>query len=92
MQAILGFFALYMGIFVAASFLMAASGMDVVSAGASVVATLGNIGPGLGSVGPVDNYSHIVPFGKTVLLACMLLGRLEVFTVLVLFFPSFWRK
>ncbi len=92
MQAILGFFALYMGIFVAASFLMAASGMDVVSAGASVVATLGNIGPGLGSVGPVDNYSHIVPFGKTVLIACMLLGRLEVFTVLVLFFPSFWRK
>ena len=92
MQGILGFFALYMGIFVIASFLLAATGLDLISAGASVVATLGNVGPGIGSVGPVDNYSHIAPFGKTVLIGCMLLGRLELFTVLVLFFPSFWRK
>jgi trk system potassium uptake protein TrkH len=92
MQSILGFFALYMGIFVIASFLMATSGMDLVSAGASVAATLGNVGPGLGTVGPVAHYAHIAPFGKTVLIFCMLLGRLELFTVLVLFFPSFWRK
>ena len=92
MQSILGFFALYMGVFVLASFLMAASGMDLVSAGASVAATLGNIGPGLGTVGPVAHYGHILPFGKSVLILCMLLGRLELFTVLVLFFPSFWRK
>lgn len=92
MQAILGFMALFMGVFVVASFLMAASGMDLVSAGASVIATLSNIGPGLGSVGPVDNFSHVAPFGKTVLIACMLMGRLELFTVLVLFFPTFWRK
>jgi trk system potassium uptake protein TrkH len=92
MQSILGFFALYMGVFVIASFLMAASGMDLVSAGASVIATLGNIGPGLGSVGPTDHYGHIAPFGKGVLMFCMLLGRLELFTVLVLFFPTFWRK
>ena len=92
MQAILGFFALFIGIFVVASFLMAASGMDLVSAGGSVIATLSNIGPGLGSVGPTDNYAHIAPFGKTVLMFCMLLGRLELFTVLVLIFPTFWRK
>ena len=92
MQSILGFFALYMGVFVVASFLMAASGMELVSAGAAVIATLGNIGPGLGSVGPVAHYGHIAPFGKGVLILCMLLGRLELFTVLVLFFPSFWRK
>lgn len=92
MQSILGFFALYMGVFVFASFLMAASGLDLVSAGASVIATLGNIGPGLGSVGPADNYAHILPSGKIVLVICMLLGRLELFTVLVLVFPSFWRK
>ena len=92
MQAILGFFALFMGVFVFASFLMAASGMDLVSAGAAVIATLSNIGPGLGSVGPTDNYAHIAPFGKSVLMFCMLLGRLELFTVLVLFFPTFWRK
>jgi len=92
MQAILGFFALFTGVFVVASFLMAASGMDLVSAGAAVIATLSNIGPGLGSVGPVDNYAHIAPFGKLVLFTCMLLGRLELFTVLVLIFPTFWRK
>ena len=92
MQSILGFFALYMGIFVFASALMAATGLDVVSACTSVVATLGNVGPGLGSVGPVDNFSHVSDFGKTVLTGCMLLGRLELFTVLVLFFPTFWRK
>jgi trk system potassium uptake protein TrkH len=92
MQAILGFFALFMGVFVAASFLLAASGMDLVSAGAAVIATLGNIGPGLGSVGPTDNYAHVPELGKGVLIVCMLLGRLELFTVLVLFLPSFWRK
>lgn len=92
MQSILGFFALYMGIFVFASALMAASGLDVLSAGAAVVATLGNVGPGIGSVGPIDNFSHVSPFGKSVLVGCMLLGRLELFTVLVLFFPTFWRK
>jgi trk system potassium uptake protein TrkH len=92
MQAILGFFALFMTVFVMASFLMAAAGMDIISAGASVIATLCNIGPGLGSVGPVDNYSHIAPFGKSVLIFCMLMGRLELFTVMVLCLPSFWRK
>jgi len=92
MQSILGFFAVYFGVFVAASFLMAGVGMDLTSAGASVIATLSNIGPGLGSVGPVDNFAHVPAFGKLVLAFCMLLGRLELFTVLVLVFPSFWRK
>jgi len=92
MQSILGFFALFMGVFVAASFIMAAIGMDLVSAGAAVIATLSNIGPGLGTVGPVDNFAHVPAFGKLVLAFCMLLGRLELFTVLVLFFPTFWRK
>ncbi len=92
MQSILGFFALYLGVFVAASFIMAGVGMDLPSAGASVIATLSNIGPGLGSVGPVDNFAHVPAFGKLVLAFCMLLGRLELFTVLVLVFPSFWRK
>lgn len=92
MQSILGFFALYLGVFVAASFVMAGIGMDLPSAGASVIATLSNIGPGLGSVGPVDNFAHVPAIGKLVLSFCMLLGRLELFTVLVLVFPSFWRK
>ena len=81
-----------MGVFVVASFLMAAAGMDLVSSGAAVIATLSNIGPGLGTVGPVDNFAHVPVFGKGVLICCMLLGRLELFTVLVLIFPSFWKK
>jgi len=92
MQSILGFFALYMGIFVAASVIMAALGLDLVSAGTAVITALGNVGPGLGTVGPIDNFAHVHPLGKLVLSLCMLLGRLELFTVLVLFIPSFWRK
>ncbi len=92
MQSILGFFALYMAVFVIASFIMAGTGMDLVSAGGAVVATLSNIGPGVGSVGPADNFAHVPALGKVTLSLCMLLGRLELFTVLVLVFPTFWHK
>jgi len=92
MQSILGFFALYMGIFVIASFVMAALGMDLVSAGTSVITAMGNVGPGLGTVGPIDNFAQVPVVGKLVLALCMLLGRLELYTVLVLVIPSFWRK
>jgi trk system potassium uptake protein TrkH len=92
LAGVLGFFALYIGIFIAASLLLAASGMDLVSGGAAAIACLSNIGPGLGSVGPVDNFAQVPAFAKAVLVVCMLMGRLELFTVLVLFFPSFWRK
>ncbi len=92
MQSILGFFALFISVFVGGSLLVAASGMDLVSSGAAVIACLGNIGPGIGTVGPIDNFAHVPALGKTVLIVCMLMGRLELFTVLVLFFPSFWRK
>ena len=91
-QSILGFFALYIGIFVFASLGMAALGVDLVTAGASVIACLSNIGPGLGQVGPTDNFAHLPAAGHVLLSFCMLVGRLEVFTVLVLVFPSFWRK
>lgn len=89
---ILAFFLLYIFIFAAGSVLMAAMGLDLVSAIASVAATLGNIGPGLGTIGPTDNYAHIPLVGKLLLTFFMLLGRLELYTVLVLFTKSFWRK
>jgi len=66
--------------------------LDLVSAFAAVAATLNNIGPGLGSVGPTDNYAHIPLIGKWVLTFFMLAGRLEIYTVLVLLAPSFWKK
>jgi trk system potassium uptake protein TrkH len=57
-----------------------------------VAATLGNIGPGIGLVGPIENYAHIPVFGKWFLSFLMLIGRLELFTVLILFSPGFWKK
>ena len=92
LQGIWGFFMLYLGLFVLSSFLLAAMGVDLVTSFAAVAATIGNIGPGLGLVGPTDNYAHIPMLGKWLLILCMLLGRLEIYTVLVLFVPEFWRK
>jgi len=59
---------------------------------AAVAATIGNIGPGFGMVGPVENYALIPSLGKWLLIWCMLLGRLEIFTVIILIVPEFWRK
>ena len=92
MRNITSFFFLYIFIFVICSFIMSALGLDMVSASASVAATLGNVGPGLGIVGPTKTYALIPPLGKIVLTICMLLGRLEIYTVLVLIVPEFWKK
>ena len=91
-NGILAFFILFITIFFGASIVMALLGLDLVSATTAAAATLGNIGPGLASVGATQNYAHIPDVGKLVLAACMLFGRLEIYTVLVLFAPAFWRK
>lgn len=91
-QGVLGFFALYIGIFVGGSMVMAFFGLDFMTAAASVIACLGNVGPGLGEVGPTDNFAGIPALGKLVLAGLMLLGRLEIFTLIVLAFPSFWKR
>lgn len=88
---ILGFIFLYLVIFVTASLIMSLLGLDMVSAFASVAATLGNVGPGLGSVGPAAHYLHVPLIGKWVLAFCMLAGRLEIYTILVLFTREFWK-
>ena len=92
LNSIWGFFILYLGIFIIATLFMAALGLDLISAIASVAASIGNIGPGLGSVGPVSNYLDIPLAGKWVLISCMLLGRLELYTVIALLTPEYWRK
>jgi trk system potassium uptake protein TrkH len=89
---VLAFIVFYLLIFMISSVFMASLGLDMESAMGSVATTLGNIGPGLGSVGPAENFSHIPSIGKWVLSFLMLLGRLELFTVLILFAPSFWKK
>ena len=87
-----GFFVLYLGIFVISALIMAALGLDIISAFSSVAACIFNVGPGLGSVGPVQNYLQVPFLGKWVLIFCMLLGRLEIYTVIVLLMPEYWRK
>jgi trk system potassium uptake protein TrkH len=92
LQGILGLFALYLLCTGVGALGMAALGVEPITAVASVIACVGNIGPGLGNVGPVDNYAHLPQAGKVLLTFCMLLGRLEIFTVLVIFFPSSWKR
>ncbi len=92
MTNVLGFFFFFIGIFAIVTCIMTTLGLDLVSAAGATIATMGNIGPGLGSVGPTDNYAHIHTTGKYVLSFCMLLGRLELYTVLILFSPNFWRR
>lgn len=89
---VLAFIVFYLLIFMGGSVFMAGLGLDMESAMGSVAASLGNIGPGLGSVGPVENFSNIPSPGKWMLSFLMLLGRLELFTVLIIFSPAFWRK
>lgn len=89
---IAAFVILYLVTFVIGSIIMSFTGLEFSSAMGSVAACLGNIGPGLGSTGPDSNYSHVTEFGKWFLSFIMLLGRLELFTVLIIFSPSFWKE
>lgn len=91
-SSVTAFYILYMVLFVVFSFVMIAFGLDLESGIASVAATLGNIGPGLGAVGPVENYQFIAAPGKWLLSFCMLLGRLELFSVVMLFVKGTWRQ
>jgi trk system potassium uptake protein TrkH len=91
-QSVWGFFMLFLGLLAASFLILAAMGLDPATSFTAVAATIGNIGPGLGSVGPADNYAHLPQAAKAVLILCMVLGRLEVYTVFILFVPEFWRK
>jgi trk system potassium uptake protein TrkH len=88
---VMGFLVLYVFSFFTGTLIMSATGLDFTSAVTATASCLGNIGPGLGLVGPTDNFSQISDFGKWVLSFLMLLGRLELFTVVILFTPAFWR-
>ena len=75
-----------------ATFVMSLFGMNILTAFTSVIACLWNIGPGLAQVGAIENYSAVPALGKLFLSLCMIMGRLELFTVIILFSPDFWRK
>ena len=90
-RATLAFYLFFIFIFVFTSIMLSFTGLDIESALTASAASLGNIGPGLGSIGPYDNWAHLTVFAKWLTSFCMLLGRLEIFTVVVLFSRSFWR-
>lgn len=89
---ILSFFVLYMLIFISSSLLLTFFGLDFMSALGAAASSLGNIGPAIGSVSPVDNFAHLTTPAKWFCSFLMLIGRLELFTVLILLTPFFWRK
>jgi len=86
------FLILYVIVFFAASLALAMLGLDAVTALSAVAAAVNNIGPGLGTVGPAENYAHLAAPVKWILIVCMVAGRLEVYTIVVLLFPMFWKK
>jgi len=90
--AVLGFIFLYFMTTVTLVFLLLISGMDFISAFSAILACINNFGPGLGSVGPASNYAGLNGFQDWVCITAMLAGRLEIFTLLIIFTPRFWQR
>lgn len=90
--SVLGFIFLYFMTIATLTFVLLISGMDFLSAFSAMVACVNNFGPGLGAVGPSSNYRGLTDFQTWICTLGMLVGRLEIFTVLILFTPHFWRR
>jgi len=88
---IISFLFLYILVAITASVVLCFLGLNLETAISAVAATLGNVGPGLGGVGPISNYAGLPSPAKFILIICMWLGRLELFTVLMIFSPRFWK-
>lgn len=89
---VLAFIILYMMILAAGTLIMSFTGLDIETAFGAVATSLGNIGPGIGKVGPASNFANISVFGKWFLGFLMLMGRLELFTVIIIFTRYFWKR
>ena len=92
MHSVLAFMLIYGLVMVAVTMLLLMSGMDLISAATAAIACVNNTGPGLGQVGPASNYQGLNDFQTWVCTFAMLLGRLELLSLLVLFTPQFWRR
>jgi trk system potassium uptake protein TrkH len=86
------FFFLYLSVLIAAVALVSLDNLGIETTLTAVTATLGNIGPGLSLVGPAGNYAVFSPFSKIVLSFCMLVGRLEIYPMLLIFLPATWKS
>ncbi len=92
LSEVLGFFFMYIIVFIAAVLAVSLDNLDWATTISSVAATIGNVGPGFGIVGAVGNYSTMSDFSKIVLSMCMIIGRLEIYPILLLGVPSFWKR
>jgi trk system potassium uptake protein TrkH len=90
--AVLAFLSIYLASIVSMTLILTFSGLDFITAFSTVVACINNLGPGLNQVGPATTFAELTNFQTWVCSFAMLLGRLELFTLLVVFIPSFWRK
>ncbi len=91
-KSILTFILFYFILFLCGSVALMLTGLDGMVASSSVATCMAGIGPGLGSVGPVGNFAHLPDLAKLILSGLMLIGRLEIYTVLLLFTPEFWKN
>jgi trk system potassium uptake protein TrkH len=92
LAAVLAYMLIYGASLVGLTMLLLLSGLDLVTSFSAVIACVNNIGPGLGTVGPAGNFGVLNEFQLWTCTFAMLIGRLELLTVLVLFTPQFWRK
>ncbi len=91
-RTVLSFFILYIFIFALGAFSISLFGYDIMSSIGASIAAIGNIGPGWGDFGPTDNFAGLPYLGKWILIMLMMVGRLEIFTVLIIFSPAFWKQ
>jgi len=85
------FISWYILVFIMGTFLLILTGIDGKTAAGAAITTMGGIGPGIGTVGPASNFAHLPEVGKMILILLMLLGRLELYTILILFTPAYWK-
>lgn len=92
LSGVWGFLGLFLVLYLAASLLLAAMGLDLTTAFSATIAAMGNVGPGFGEVGPTENFAHLPVAAKWLLSWCMLLGRLELYALIIFLIPEFWRR
>ena len=92
LSGIMAFFFFYIAVFAVAVLAVSLDNKDLVSSATAVIASISNIGPGLGIVGPTGNYADFSILSKGILSVCMLIGRLEIYPILLLFVPTFWKR
>ncbi len=90
-KATLGFYLFYIFIFILTALILSTTGLDFITSLTAAASAIGNIGPGLGAIGPSESWGNLTDLAKWLTCFCMLLGRLEIFTVMVLFSKSFWK-